>query len=236
MLSRLSAVSGALLVALARARERAGVPTIEPLKPCYVTAGTAAKPQAEGVDDRRAGLHAELEGRPHHRRGAVPGRRGPADRRERRCSPLPPVPGAVRRARHARLHGHADRAGQPGQHGQRRPRKATALGVTIRPKRARPSQRIRFKGPASPPTAGLRALRLRGRSSRKRVPPRRRTGECGTWSRAPPADPGRRPGHRALWIVQFDQSKKYVDGTKRHARTSVFVRLRHQRHAASAAR
>ena len=49
MLSRAHAVAGALLVALAAPASAQAVPSIEPLRPCYVTAGTAKEPLAEPV-------------------------------------------------------------------------------------------------------------------------------------------------------------------------------------------
>ena len=75
------------------------MPTIEPLKPCYVTAGTAENPQGEGVQINAQGftpnskVDLALDGQP------VPGRRGPAGRRDGGILTLPPFAGAVRRER-----------------------------------------------------------------------------------------------------------------------------------------
>ena len=52
----------------------------------------------------------------------------------------------------------------------------------------------------------------------------RETGECGTWSVRRPQFPMRDPA-QGNWVVQFDQSKKYVNGnTGRLA--SVYVRVK----------
>src|SRR5687767_10110943 len=58
MRTRVHAVAGPLLVALAAPASAQSVPTIEPLRPCYVTAGTAAKPLGEPVRIRGQGFTA----------------------------------------------------------------------------------------------------------------------------------------------------------------------------------
>src|SRR5215218_5291418 len=55
MSARTPAVTGALLIALL-VPASAEAATIQPLKPCYVTAGTAEQPQAEGVQISAAGF------------------------------------------------------------------------------------------------------------------------------------------------------------------------------------
>ena len=56
MSPRILAASGALLIALAAPAAAQALPTIQPLKPCYVTAATAQGPQSEGFQVTAAGF------------------------------------------------------------------------------------------------------------------------------------------------------------------------------------
>ena len=128
MPSRFSALAGLLLFALAVPASAQAVPTIEPLRPCYVTAGTAKNPQGEGVQINAQGFSANskvdlaVNGAPYRR--VAPGSRsataGVLD--------AAAVPGAVRRERLEGLHRDADGAEQPREHrhGDRAARRGSA--------------------------------------------------------------------------------------------------------------
>jgi hypothetical protein len=96
--------------------------------------------------------------------------------------------------------------------------------VKIRPRSARPSQRISFKGRGFTAEQPVYAHYTRRGKQVKRVRLARRTGECGTWSVRRPQFPMKDPD-QGTWFVQFDQSKKYVDGTL-GTLESVYVRVR----------
>jgi hypothetical protein len=224
MLSRVSAVSGALLVALAVPASAQAVPTIEPLKPCYVTAGTAANPQGEPVRINAQGFTANskvdltLDG------ATLPGSQGLQVAEagilalDRFAFPAP----FVRR-------GSKDftvtltEQNNPANTVTATAR-STRLGVKIRPKSARPSQRISFKGSGFTGEQPVYAHYTRGGREIERVRLARRTGECGSWSVRRPQFPMKHPS-QGTWFVQFDQSKKYVDGT-RGTLQSVYVRVK----------
>ena len=96
--------------------------------------------------------------------------------------------------------------------------------MNIRPKRARPSQRISFKGRGFTAEQPVYAHYTLGGKQVKRVRLARRTGDCGTWSVRRPQFPMKDPA-QGTWFVQFDQSKKYVDGTL-GTLESVYVRVK----------
>jgi hypothetical protein len=223
MSPRTFAVAGALLFALL-VPASAQAATIQPLKPCYVTAGTAAQPQAEGVQIAAAGftpnskvdLAVTLDGQPHP--SSLSGlQTDPAGN----LNVAPEQLGApfVERGTHDFALTLTEQ-GNPANTASATS-KTTALGVSVKPRRAKPSRRIRFKGGGFTGSTGVYAHYIYRKKVRKTVRMVRKTGTCGEWiahkRQIPVKNP--KPGE---WTVQFDQSKRYrppslVD--------SVFVRL-----------
>jgi hypothetical protein len=218
---RIHALAGALLVALAVPAAAQAVPTIEPLKPCYVTAGTAADPKGEGVEIHAQGFDpnskvdmtlngAFFEGS----QGLQVGETGLLELKE---FPAPFVSSGTQPFTVT-----LTQQGKP-EHTVTATPLATRLALQIKPRRARPSQRIRFKGRGFTAEKPVYAHYVFDGKQRARVRMARRTGECGAWSVRKPQFPMRHP-EPGRWIVQFDQSKRYRNGNSGKLNT-VFVRV-----------
>lgn len=222
MLSRVYAVAGTLLVALAAPASAQAVPTIEPLKPCYVTAGTAKNQQGEAVMISAQGftpnskVDLTLNGAPlQGSTGLQVGDTGLLE--------LPGFPAPFVRKGPQDFTVTLAEQGNPANTVSATAQ-STRLGVNIKPKSARPSQRISFKGSGFTAEKPVYAhYTLRGKQV-KRVRMARRTAECGAWSVRRPQFPMKDPD-QATWFVQFDQSKRYVNGT-RGTLKSVYVRVK----------
>ena len=227
MSARTPAVTGALLLALLVPASVAQAATIQPLKPCYVTAGTASQPQAEGVPIAAAGftpnskvdLAVTLDGRPEM---TLPGvQTDPAGNLSVAADQL----GApfVERGTHEFVLTLTEQ-GNPANTVSATS-KTTALGLSVKPRRSRPSRVIRFKGSGFTGSKGVYAHYLYKGKVRKTVRMVRKTGTCGTWTSHKRQIPVNNP-KPGLWTVQFDQSKRYIDATNPdNALDSVFVRL-----------
>ncbi len=220
---RLHAAAGTLLVALAVPASAQAVPTIEPLRPCYVTAGSAKNPQAEGVLVRAQGFTANsqvdltVNGAPiANSIGLQVGDTGLLDS-------LTPFPAPWVRKGTEEFTVTLTEQQNPANTVSATT-KATRLGVKIRPKSARPSQKIRFKGSGFTADKPVYAHYIRKGRQVERVRMVRRTGECGSWSVRRPQFPMRNPD-QGNWFVQFDQSRKFVDG-RRGTLKSVYVRVK----------
>jgi hypothetical protein len=227
MSARTPAVTGALLIALL-VPASAEAAAIQPLKPCYVTAGTAAAPQAEGVAISASGftpnfkvdLAVTLDGQPAP--GSLAGlQTDPAGNLNLPADQLgaPFVAGGTHEfeitlTEQGNLANTASATA-----------KTTALGVRVKPRRARPSQRIRFRGSGFTAPKPVYAHYVYKKKVRKTVRMARKTGTCGGWRARKRQIPVNEP-KPGLWTVQFDQSKKYIDGSKEGSTLdSVFVRL-----------
>lgn len=223
MPSRFSAVAGALLFVLAVPATAQAVPTIEPLKPCYVTAGTAEDPQGEGVVITAQGFTPDskvdltLNGAVFTGSSAL--QVGPTG-----LLSLPPFPAPFAAGKRPQDFTVALTEQTNTANTVSATAKATKLRVNIRPKSARPSDRIRFKGSGFTAEKPVYAHYTRKGKQVKRVRMARRTGECGSWSVKRPQFPMKNPA-QGIWFVQFDQSKKYVDGRSGKL-ASVFVRVK----------
>jgi hypothetical protein len=222
MPSRFLAPAGLLLFALAVPATAQAVPTIEPLRPCYVTAGTAKNPQGEGVQINAQGFSANakvnlaLDGQPY------PGGEG-LQVGDGGILTLPPFPAPFVASGSKDFTVTLTEQNNPANTVSATAR-STRLDVRIRPERARPSQRISFRGRGFTAEKPVYAHYTLGGKQKKRVRLARRTGECGTWSVRRPQFPIKDPA-QGTWFVQFDQSKKYVDGT-RGKLESVYVRVK----------
>jgi hypothetical protein len=219
MVSRACAVAGTLLVVLAVPAGAQALPTIEPLRPCYVTAGTTKDPQGEGVLIRAQGFTANskvdltLNGAPvKDGTGLQVGDTG--------LLALPPFPAPFVRS------GSADFSVTLTEQTNAAntvtaTAKSTRLGVKIRPKSARPSQRIRFTGSGFTEDKPVWAHYTRNGKQVKRVRMVRRPGECGSWSVRRRQFPMKHPA-QGVWWVQYDQSKKFAT----HGKHKPAVRVR----------
>jgi hypothetical protein len=209
MSPRTPAITGALLIALL-VPASAEAATIEPLKPCYVAAATPAGPQSEGVEVRAAGFTANSK---------VDLTLTPAGGPPSSLAGLQTDPAG-------NLNITADQLGAPyvakgttaftitlTEQGNRAntvtaESKTTALRVTVKPRSARPSQRIRFKGSGFTDPKAVYAHYLYRNKHRKTVRMVRRPGTCGGWTahkrQIPVNDVKLGP-----WTVQFDQSKRF---------------------------
>jgi hypothetical protein len=225
MSSRTPAVTGALLIALL-VPTAAEAATIQPLKPCYVTANTPSGPQQEGVAIAAAGftpnstVNLAMDGQP------VPGGEALQTDPAGALTLAPeqvPAPFIDKGSREFSVT--LTQTDNPANTVTATSR-TTALGVTVKPRRARPSQRIRFKGSGFTGPKGVYAHYVYKGKVRKTVRMARKTSTCGGWSarrpQIPVGDP--KPG---TWTVQFDQSKRYRDATNPNSGLqSVFVLIR----------
>jgi hypothetical protein len=221
---RLPAVAGSLLVALALPASAHAAPTMEPLRPCYVTAGTAKKPQSEGVVIQAQGFTADsrvaltVDGAPLE---GVPELQVDASGLLRLQEfPAPFVPPRVGTRDFSVTLTEVGNAANT----VTSTAKATALAVGVKPRRARPSERIRFFGRGFTADKPVYAHYTRNGKQIRRVRMVRRTGECGSWSVRRPQFPMAEPTE-GIWVVQFDQSKKFVNGAIETPKT-VFVRVK----------
>lgn len=219
----IAAAPGALLLALA-VPAGAQAAELAPLKPCYVTASTPGGPQVEGVDLRATGFTAnskvdvaidgapvpELAGLQTDATGAL----GAAGQPPQAAAPF------VAKGK-KRFTITLTEQGNPANVATATAR-SVALGVRVRPRRARPSQRVTFRGAGFTEPKAVYAHYLFGGKVRATVRLAKRTGECGTFKirsrQIPVGDPdiGR-------WTVQFDQSKRFRNPGS--GKLNVFVRL-----------
>jgi hypothetical protein len=221
MSARIPAVTGALLIALL-VPASAEAATIEPLKPCYVTAGSAAQPQGEPVQIRAAGFTANskvdlaVDGQPV----SAGLQTDPAGNLSLPNQLAAPFIDSGTREFTVTLTEQSNPTNTVSATA-----KTTALNLSVKPRRARPSQRIRFKGNGFTARKPVYAHYIYKKKLRKTVRMVRKTGTCGGWTTRKPQIPINEP-KPGTWTVQFDQSKKYIDATKpNNTLESVFVRL-----------
>jgi hypothetical protein len=222
MPARLAALAGTLLLGLAVPAGAQAVPTIEPLRPCYVTAGTADNPQGEGVVIRGQGFTPNSRVNLTVDDAPISGGDG-LQVNEAGLLALDPfrapwVPSGTRDFKVTVTE--VDNAAQT----VTTTAKATKLRVKVRPRSARPSDRIRFSGSGFTDEKPVYAHYTRRNKQIARVRMARRTGECGSWSARRTQFPMRNP-EQGTWVVQFDQSKRFVDG-RRNTLRSVYVRVK----------
>jgi hypothetical protein len=213
----------ALLIAAAAPAAAPGA-TLAPLKPCYVTAGG----KSEGVDLRASGftpnakVDLAIDGQP------VVGAQGLQADGAGALGAIGAPPQAAApfvrtgsRPFSLTLTEH----GNPANVATGTSR-VVALGVSVKPRRARPSRRIRFRGAGFTDPKGVYAHYLYGGKVRATVRLARNPGRCGRWQTRAPQIPLRDPAI-GLWTVQFDQSRRYLDPSsgrlKFHVRLGISV-------------
>jgi hypothetical protein len=99
--------------------------------------------------------------------------------------------------------------------------KATALALGVKPKSAKPSKRIRFRGTGFTKAGRVYAHYIFRNKVRRTVRMAKPSGPCGDWEAHKPQIPVPHP-KTGLWTVQFDQSRKFVAPPNV---PSVYVRL-----------
>jgi hypothetical protein len=218
------AACGALLLSLLLPAAAQAVPTMDPLKPCYVTADTAQGHQSEGFTIRAASftpnslVDMTLDGQPVA--SGPEALQTDASGQIGVQTPLAPFPAPFVAKGSRTFTVTLTEQGNPANT-ITVTAKSTALGVKVRPESAKPSDRIRFRGLGFTQDRPIYAHYLHKGKVRKTVRMARKPGECGSFETRRRQIPIRKPG-LGKWIVQFDQSKKFVDP---RVQGIVFVRL-----------
>lgn len=209
---RLAALVGAVTVSALALPASSLAATLAPLKPCYVS--LARSGQVELIDVAGGGfapnsrVDIAVDGRPV---GSVlvdpagnlpPGLRAPAPSQPEGEKPFQVV---------------ATQQGDPAVTASQSSR-VSALTVGIKPRRARPSSKVRFRGRGFTGPGRVYAHYRYRNKTRERVSFKKQ-GPCGTFAARKRQIPVRRPGTGA-WTVQFSQQKKYSSKP-----STMFVRL-----------
>jgi len=208
MPARVLAGSGALVALLAAPATAEALPTIQPLKPCYVTAGEGRDYESEPLQIAAAGftpnsnVDLTIDGAP------VKGGSGLKIDAAGNLTIAPiKAPDVSRGSRPFTVT--LTEQGNPANTVSATA-KSAALSVTVRPRTAKPSDRIRFKGLGFTAEGPIYAHYLHRGKLRKTVRMARYPGECGNFKVLRRQIPIERPG-LGRWVLQFDQSKEYVD-------------------------
>jgi len=224
---RTLAASGALLIVLA-VPAAAEAATIQPLeKACYVTAGTRANPQGEGVKLAATGftpnslVDLAIDGQ------VIQGGSGLQTDANGAIGVLSPlvIPAPFIKTGSGDFTVSLTEQGNPantvsvvGRH--------TALGVKVKPKRAKPSKKIRFKGAGFTQDKAVYAHYIFDGKLKKTVKMSGNPNACGEWKKRAQQIPVDDPS-TGIWTVQFDQLKKYKNpAVKPDEFNSVYVQLR----------
>lgn len=221
---RTFAASGALLIALA-VPAAAEAATIAPLeKACYVTAGTRANPQGEGVKLVASGftpnslVDLAIDGQV-----LEAGLQTDANGAIGDLSPLVIAAPFIKRGSGdftvslTEQGNPANTASVVGRH--------TALGVKVKPKRAEPSKKIRFTGAGFTQDKPVYAHYVFNGKLKRTVKMSGNPNSCGEWKKRAQQIPVNDPS-TGIWTVQFDQLKKYKNPANGGTFNSVFVQLR----------
>ncbi|HWT26100.1 MAG TPA: hypothetical protein VN213_21515 [Solirubrobacteraceae bacterium] len=207
------AVCGALAYALAAPAAAHAAPTLQPLQPCYVSAGpTQREPvllSASGFTPN-AQVDVTIDGAPVADAGRV--QTDPSGAFEGS------VPAPYRRRGEAPFTVTLTETGNPANSVSVDSR-VTALTVDVRPRQAAPTRRVRFSGRGfTDPSSPVYAHYVFGGRVRETVAMGRPRGACGTFSarrRQIPVRP-----RTGTWLVQFDQLARYTDPPQ-----AIFVQL-----------
>jgi hypothetical protein len=226
MSRRTLAGSGALLLVaslLAAPGAAHAAPSIQPLKPCYVTAGPL-ETQREGVQVVAAGFtpNSDVD-------VTVDGTPMPAAKAgmEGTLSFEVAAPYVKRTREFAITLTEQDNPANT----TTATAKSTALGVRVKPRTARPSDRIRFKGRGFTEEKPIYAHYSYKGKLRKTVRMAREPRACGGFKARRRQIPVRHPG-LGTWTIQFDQSKRFVDPAVTpivYVRLAIEVRLERRR-------
>jgi hypothetical protein len=216
MSNRIRACGAAILLLLAAPATARAVPAMEPLKPCYVTADTAAGPQSEPVQITATGFTPNSDVQV-----AIDGVLEPATAKAGLAGELSfalaaPFIESGSRSFTVTLTEVGNPANTVSATAQ-----TTALGVRVRPRAAAPSDRVRFTGSGFTRNKAIYAHYVYKGKVRKTVRMARRPGRCGSFRARRRQIPIRAPG-LGDWTIQFDQKRRFVDPA---VTPIVFVRL-----------
>lgn len=210
---RAATLLATLAAVLLAAPAGAGAATLAPLKRCYVTVAPEAA-QREAVDVAGTGFtpNAVVD-------VAVDGR----VERTVQADPAGALPAVILQAPYQRRGQRpfsvtATERGNPANSASATSL-VTALALQLRPRRARPDRRIRFRGRGFTGPGRVWAHYLYGGKVRKTVRLARRPGVCGTFSVRRRQIPVRRV-RTGSWTLQVDQRRAYDPSP-----ASVWVRL-----------
>jgi hypothetical protein len=211
MPARIPAVTGVLLIALL-VPAAAEAATIAPLKPCYVTAGTPAAQQREGVGIQAAGftpnstVSLAIDGQ------VVPGGENLQVDANGNLTLQPDQVQAPFIEKGSRQFSVTLTQTDNPANTVTATSRTTALAVTGKPRRAPLRKRILFRGRGFTADKPVYAHYVYKGRLRKTVRMARKTGTCGTWRARRRQIPLANPAF-GVWTIQFDQSKKYIDAT-----------------------
>lgn len=211
---RFAALAGAAAVSALAVPAPSLAATLAPLKPCYVSVATSP-PQLELINVAGGGfapnakVDIAVDGRPAVSNVPVDAQGNlPAGVR----APAPFTPEGDRPFQLV-----ATQQGDPAATASQSSR-VSALNVRIKPRRARPSSRVRFQGRGFTGPGRVYAHYRYKNRTRKTVSFKPK-GACGTFSARKRQIPLPRVG-TGRWTVQFDQQKRYAPQP-----STVFVRL-----------
>jgi hypothetical protein len=221
---RTLAASGALLIVLAAPAAASAAPQFTPLaKSCYVSAGQAPE-QREGVPIAATGFTPNSLVDLTMNGEAVPGGTGlqtDANGAIGQLAPLyPPVPFIAKGSAEFTITlteqaNPVNTATVTAKH--------VALDVSVKPQRAKPSTKIRFKGAGFTQEKPVYAHYVFNGKERKTVKMSGGQNACGQWSKRAKQIPVDDPS-TGIWTVQFDQLKRYRKPSAKFP--SVYVQLR----------
>ena len=227
MSARPAVVAGTLLLGLTVPAGAQAVPTIEPLRPCYVAAMTRSGPDTERVVVRAAGFTPNSKVDLTRDGALIEGSAGLQvdDHGQLLLDGKYAIPAPFVKRGTKDFTITLTEQGNPANTVSATAQ-VTKLGVGIRPATAAPSDRIRFTGSGFTAERPVYAHYIRKNEQVARVRMTRRPGACGTWTARRRQFPMDRP-HQGRWVVQFDQSKKYVKaGSRRFPGVYVQVEFR----------
>jgi hypothetical protein len=224
MSSRMIAASGAFALSLLAPAAAHALPTIQPLAPCYVTAGESpTRYNSQPLDISVSGftpnstVSLSIDGVP-----VDDGQNLQTDPAGALTVPTMRAPYVASGSDEFTITLTED--GNPANTVSATS-KSAALGVRLRPTEARPSQRIRFRGLGFTADKAIYAHYIYRGTVRKTVRMARGPrGDCGAFRARRRQIPVRNPG-LGRWTVQFDQSRRFVDVTDPNARPILFVRI-----------
>jgi hypothetical protein len=224
MSARIAAVIGAFSTVLLVPAAAHAVPVLQPLKPCYVTAATSAGQQSEGVAISATGFTPNstvtlaIDGQPVSTNVGV-------DAAGNLTLDPQNVPAPFSASGSREFTVTLTENGNPANTVSATS-SSTSLGVTLKPRRARPSKRIRFRGLGFTGKGPVYAHYVYKGKVRKTVRMARRKSPCGRWEARRPQIPVDDP-KTGTWTVQFDQSKRYRNAQDPNSGLrSVFVLIR----------
>ena len=202
MSARTRACGAAILLFLAVPATARAVPAMQPLKPCYVTAGEDPT-QREDVAIAASGftpnsdIQVAIDGMPEP--NAKAGLTGEVDF-------ALSAPFVARGSTSFTVT--LTEAGNPANTVSATAR-TTALGVRVKPRTAAPSDRVRFKGSGFTRNRAIYAHYVYKGKVRKTVRMARTPGPCGSFSARRRQIPV--SARLGAWTIQFDQKRRFVD-------------------------